>query len=253
MPPLILRAQKTKADILTFSTELWISVYVATQNDTSYLCKPPLLFRGQAQAHASHEGQLRLPREEPQNCCWCCAPNLSAGLSSAQHKWLEGHVPKQYTREQAARSRTRLCANSIGRQHVAPPACGSVTSGDADVQSLFAKTPTAAPGPWVVHQMFTCTDRCLCWSSWFNAHYITYQAADGIISAKTRQQRRLEYKIDSLVVWGHYTPGCILLLNQIEQLYRSFNSLEFCMEKSLSVSEGWFHSSFGHHRMNERY
>lgn len=120
MPPLILTAQKTKADILTFSTKLWISGHVATQNDTSYLCKPPLLFRGQAQAHTSYEGQLRLPREEPQNCCWCCAPNLSAGLSSAQHKWLEGHIPKRYTREQAARSCTQLCANSIGETARSP-------------------------------------------------------------------------------------------------------------------------------------
>lgn len=58
---------------------------------------------------------------------------------------------------------SRLTAQS--RRHVSSPACDPATSSDADVQGLLAKILTAALGPGVIHQMFTCTDRCLCWSS----------------------------------------------------------------------------------------
>lgn len=80
----------------------------------------------------------------------------------------------------SARSHTLRAARSRGRG--SSPACDPGTSTDADVQGLLAKILTAALGPGVIHQMFTCTDRCLCWSSRFNSHYIIYQATDVIIN-----------------------------------------------------------------------
>lgn len=43
----------------------WDCESLATQNNTSYLWKLLLLFRGPVQAHVSHKDQLRLLREEP--------------------------------------------------------------------------------------------------------------------------------------------------------------------------------------------
>lgn len=91
-----------------------------------------------------------------------------------------GPAAKCYTRHPAARSHTPSPARSTG--HGSSAACDPETSTDADVQGLLAKILTAALGPGVIHQMFTCTDRCLCWSSWFNSHYIIYQATDVIIN-----------------------------------------------------------------------
>lgn len=185
---------------------------LATQNHTSYPWNLLLLFRGPAQAHVSHEDQLRLLREEPQ-WCWRLALKVSTGWVLPSTRTGGDTFPSDSPGSNHANHAPCRLLTSQRRQHISPPERDPATSSDADIQGLFAKRLNAALGPWAVHQMFTCTDRCLCWSSWFSSHYIIYQATDVITNAQTSWRRRLKYKFDFLVVWGHYSPDCTLLLN----------------------------------------
>lgn len=205
MTPLTLRAQNTKADISAVNLWLPRTIPVTPGN---FSCSSE--DQHKPMYHCLY--QLRLLREEPQ-WCWCLAPKVSTGWVLPSKCTGGDTFPRDSPDRNHANHAPCRLLTSQRRQHVSPPECDPATSSDTDIQGLFAKRLNAALGPWVVHQMFTCTDICLCWSSWFSSHYIIYQATDVIINAQTSRRRRLKYKFDFLVVWGHYSPDCTLLLN----------------------------------------
>lgn len=174
--PLKLCSQNTKTSFFWVQIGLWISNYMATQSNLGYIGKTLLHSEDQ------HEpAQHQVPAEAH----WEKRRDANALPWPSALRWAvpparRGPAAKSYTRHRAARSHTLLPARSRG--HGSSPARDPETTTDADVQGLLAKILTAALGPGVIHQMFTCTDRCLCWSSWFNSHYITYQATDVIIN-----------------------------------------------------------------------
>lgn len=174
--PLKLCSQNTKADFFWVQVGLWISNYLATQSDISYLCKT-LVHSEEQHEPTQHQVPAEAHWEKRRDADALPWPSaLGWAVPTARR----GRAAKCYTWHRAARSHTPLPARSRG--HTTSPACNPETSTDADVQGLLAKILTAALGPGVIHQMFTCTDRCLCWSSWFNSHYIIYQATDVIIN-----------------------------------------------------------------------
>lgn len=174
--PLKLCSQNPKADFFWVQIGLWISNYMATQGNLGYLCKTLLLSEDQHEC-AQHQVPAEARWEKRRDAD---ASPWASALGQTVPTARRGPAARCYTRHWAARSHSLVPTRSTG--HGSSPACEPETASDTDVQGLRAKILTAALGPGVIHQMFTCTDRCLCWSSWFNSHYIIYQATDVIIN-----------------------------------------------------------------------